>query len=413
MVFINLYYWINFALCLFLDDRYKELPISHEIELNHGKKSVTAIALDPNGARLVSGSIDYEVKFWDFQGMDSSLQSFRTITPCQSHSIKHLEFSSNGELILVVSGSCVAKLIDRDGYVKSETIKGDQYITDMKNTKGHVAMLNHGCWHPMERHLFTTCSNDGTCRLWDSNSLKQHFQLIKPRSLGGLRLQPNVCAFSQLGELLAVGCDDGSVQMWDTRKSYVNTAHMVRDAHQKNNDMTSLMFSYNGTMFATRSMDNTMKLWDLRMVKQTRPFGRNQSAPMYTVDGLFNRYSQTDCSFSPNDRFILTSVSCDERQVKNNASEEEYGQLNFYSTATLQLEQQIVGTKSVSNIRAIWHPKLNQIVTSGSNGSVKMFYDLNYSIRGALLCSFRQKHKRTEMFTMVKPNILTREYFIG
>lgn len=388
------------------------MPISHEIKLDHGKKSVTALALDPNGARLVSGSIDYEVKFWDFQGMDNSLQSFRTITPCQSHSIKHLEFSSNGELILVVSGSCVAKLIDRDGYVKSETNKGDQYINDMKNTKGHVAMLNYGCWHPMERHLFTTCSNDGTCRLWDSNSLKQHFQLIKPRSLGGLRIRPTVCAFSQLGELLAVGCDDGSIQMWDTRKSYINTAHMVRNAHQSNTDMSSLMFGYSGTLFATRSMDSTMNLWDLRMIKQTRPFGRNQSVPMHTFKGLLNNYSLSDCLFSPNDRFILAPISCYEKQAKNSDSEEEFGQLHFYSTDTFKLEQQIFGEKSVSNIRAVWHPKLNQIVTSGSNGSINMFYDLNHSIRGALLCSFRQKRKRMEMFSMVEPNILTREYFL-
>ena len=43
---------------------------------------VSALAMDPSGARVVTGGYDYDVKLWDFAGMDSSLQSFRTIRPC-------------------------------------------------------------------------------------------------------------------------------------------------------------------------------------------------------------------------------------------------------------------------------------------------------------------------------------------
>lgn len=34
----------------------------------HGTKAVVAVAVDPSGARLATGSIDYEVSFWDFAG---------------------------------------------------------------------------------------------------------------------------------------------------------------------------------------------------------------------------------------------------------------------------------------------------------------------------------------------------------
>ena len=44
---------------------------------------ISALALDPAGARLVTGSYDYQVKFWDFAGMDAGLRSFRTISPCE------------------------------------------------------------------------------------------------------------------------------------------------------------------------------------------------------------------------------------------------------------------------------------------------------------------------------------------
>ena len=61
-----------------------QLPISHEASLTHGTKTVSALALDLNGARMATGGYDYEIKLWDFAGMDSSLRPFRSIQPCES-----------------------------------------------------------------------------------------------------------------------------------------------------------------------------------------------------------------------------------------------------------------------------------------------------------------------------------------
>ena len=44
---------------------------------------VSALALDPSGARLVTGGYDYDVRFWDFAGMDQALQAFRSLQPCE------------------------------------------------------------------------------------------------------------------------------------------------------------------------------------------------------------------------------------------------------------------------------------------------------------------------------------------
>lgn len=52
-----------------------------------------------------------------------------------SHQIKSLQYSSTGDVILVVSGNSQAKVLDRDGFPVMECIKGDQYIVDMTNTK--------------------------------------------------------------------------------------------------------------------------------------------------------------------------------------------------------------------------------------------------------------------------------------
>ena len=52
-----------------------------------------------------------------------------------SHPIKQLQYSSSGDAILVVAGNAQAKVLDRDGHVKFECKRGDQYLADMAQTK--------------------------------------------------------------------------------------------------------------------------------------------------------------------------------------------------------------------------------------------------------------------------------------
>lgn len=56
------------------------------------------------------------------------------------------------------------QIYDRDGREKGEFVRGDMYIRDMKNTKGHVSGLTCGCWHPTDRFTAMTSSEDGTVR---------------------------------------------------------------------------------------------------------------------------------------------------------------------------------------------------------------------------------------------------------
>ena len=62
------------------------------------------------------------------------------------------------------------------------------YLHDMTNTKGHVAQIHDGKWHPKNDNSFATCSLDGTIRFWDLKSkpvgMDQnlgHVSLIKSR----------------------------------------------------------------------------------------------------------------------------------------------------------------------------------------------------------------------------------------
>ena len=95
------------------DDPIKKIPLTNEIVLPHGKKAVSALAMDPSGARLASGGYDYNVKFYDFAGMDATFQSFRQMTPCESHIMKDVCYSNSGDALLVVAANCQVSVLQQ------------------------------------------------------------------------------------------------------------------------------------------------------------------------------------------------------------------------------------------------------------------------------------------------------------
>lgn len=64
-----------------------EFPISHEIVLKDHTKVISALSVDPSGARIVSGSHDYDCKLWDFGGMDHRCLPFHTWEPAGSYHV--------------------------------------------------------------------------------------------------------------------------------------------------------------------------------------------------------------------------------------------------------------------------------------------------------------------------------------
>ncbi|KAL8593530.1 hypothetical protein ACOMHN_061508 [Nucella lapillus] len=366
-----------------------KIPLSHEVVLSHGSKTVSALSLDPSGARLVTGSLDYDVRFWDFAGMDASLQSFRSLRPCESHQIQGLEYSTTGDVILVVAGNAQAKVIDRDGFEKCECVKGDQYLVDPASTKGHTGMLNDGCWNPKLREEFMTCSIDGTVRIWDLNKPYRHKGLMKPKGQGGRRLVPTACVYSTDGRYMAAACQDGSIQLWDHNKhTFVNVAMQNKTAHTPGTDTSCLRYSYDGRVLASRGGDGTLKLWDLRNFRQ----------PLQKADGLFNMFPMTNCIFSPDDRLVITGVSMDKGG--------QHGRLVFFERDTFSKVYEIP-VEGASVVRCLWHPKLNQMVLGCGDGRARLYYNPKKSHRGAMLCVVRNQRSVKQAEMVLAEHIIT------
>lgn len=98
------------------NEQEERLPILRKAELKGHERAVTALTIDPSGTRMLSGGYDYKVRFWDFNGMDQGLHSFREVEPWDGYQVKDVHFSNSGDLFLVATGANRAKIYNRDGF---------------------------------------------------------------------------------------------------------------------------------------------------------------------------------------------------------------------------------------------------------------------------------------------------------
>ncbi|KAJ7107663.1 transcription factor [Mycena crocata] len=341
-------------------------PTTHEIILKDHSKVVSALTLDPSGARILSGSHDYDCKLWDFGGMDYRCKPFKSWEPAGTYHIHDLKYSNDGQKFLVVSGTTQAKLYDRDGEEETTFVKGDPYIRDMKHTSGHVGELSSCMWHPKDPKLFITSSADSTIRIWDiENKRKQKSVIVVKSKERGARTKVTACAYSPDASMIGGTCLDGALHIWQTSSNFVRPNLSIEGAHVKGTETGSLVFSVDGRTVLTRGGDDTVKLWDLRAFKK----------PLATRADLATLYPNTNATFSPDDKYIITGAGATAKGGK--------GKLMFLDKNGLD----VVKTLEVdaTPVKVYWHSKINQIVTGLSSGQIVVLYSPFTSLNGAKL----------------------------
>lgn len=373
------------------------LPISHEAALEAQGKLVCALDVEHSGQRVVAGSKDYTVRIFDFNGMKTDMRSFRSLEPQDGHPVHALSWSPSGDAFLAVTGSARIKVYDRDGRERGESLQGDMYIRDLRNTKGHVSPCTNGAWHPLDRYTGLTSSEDGTIRVWDTWNVLQK-TVIKPTQNRPGRKSMTTCNYSLDGRLIVGGLSDGTLQLWDVRGKFGTAAstgtvappkpqmvakqdwtyksgggQVVRDAHEPELEITGLCFAQDGRTFASRGADATLKLWDTRKLK----------AALHTFGDLPTNHSETNCCFSPDQRLVLTGTSA----LKDGSG----SALHFFDVQKLQLVSSVGMATSVVAVK--WHERTNQILlgTGDRNqGCVRVLYNPTLSEAGVLKCAARK-----------------------
>ena len=370
-------------------DEDDEFPVSHEMVLKTHEKPTTTLTADTSGSRFITGSTDCTIKFHDFASMTpNSLHAFKSVDPTatksstssETHPVQHVEFNPNSpSQVLVINATPQAKIFNRDGDQLKEYVKGDMYLRDMHNTKGHVSAITTGTWHPTNKDFFVTAATDSTLRIWDVNMpLTQRDVIVhKSRaagSAGRTRMTAVAWGTSLQGgkNMLVAAALDGSLVMYDGDGNCSRPSAEIREAHTKDTWTGGLDISSDGRTVVTRGGDNTIKLWDTRKFKSPVSIVEHQSTS--------DQYPNSDIRFSPNSSSILTG-SLD-------------GSLHILNPATLEPELVTAVTPGSPLITLLWHEKLNQILTGSANAETHVLYNPSTSTRGASMVMSKAPKRR-------------------
>ncbi|RYP92225.1 hypothetical protein DL770_001644 [Monosporascus sp. CRB-9-2] len=372
------------------DDDEDEYPTSHEMVIKTHERAVTTVSLDPAGGRFVSGSIDCTVKLHDFASMTpTTIRAFKSVDPwhtklsaanSETHPIHRVQFSPlAGGIFLCISAHPQAKIMSRDGDILTEFVKGDMYLRDMHNTKGHVSEITTGTWHPTDKNLCVTAGTDSTLRIWDINNKRSQkdvlvFKSKAPGAAGRTRMTAVAWGTPVQGgnNVLVSAALDGTLVMWSGNGPFTRPAAEIREAHTPNTWTGGIDISSDGRMVVTRGGDDLIKLWDTRKFKEPLVTVKHQSTS--------DHYPTTNIRYAPNSTSIITGSA--------------NGHLHILNPGNLQPEYTTPVTEGSPLITVDWHPKINQIITGSANGEMRVLYNPTMSTRGAVDVMSRAPKKR-------------------
>lgn len=406
--------------------------LTHMAEFAHiHTKCVTSMAMDPAGSRLVTGSNDYTLQMYDFGGMDASHRPFMEIHSSSSSEegqfpLSDVHYSPSGDKIVVATTSSCVKVFNRDGQELIHCIKGDVYVADMSQTRGHVQSVTACQWHPHIKDVFLTTSLDGSARLWDVAKGKFSFEkrlicsfVYKIKNVkNGQRTSVLCLCYHPGGRQFAIGTSCGSIQIWNccraaaSNKSKLRPERYITNAHGGVGiPVTSVVYSPNGELLASRAgesqeRDDSVRLWDVTEGNKT-----NNSEPIRIIPHVSTIYETSNTAFSPDGKVLC--VGGGGSPIVTNTDRSSYaaipkrqdteGFINFYNISkddpkASKVLEPVFHMKMPSTIvKVLWHPKLNQIICGASDGTVRVLYDPNHSKKGVLLSSVKSVKQKNAL----------------
>jgi len=197
---------------------------------------VWTITWAPDGANIVSGSLDRAVRIWDAKEREC-----RWALRGHDEWVNGVAVSGDGSMIVSGSGDKTVKLWDtktmacdhtirgHGDFVRSVAVTGDnKYVVsasddttlrvwDIKKSKLHGIFKGHNkgiyCVAAGKGSMVASASRDYTIKVWDAASADKPAKKAYMKEFKTHKGDVNSCCFFKDGEFVASGSDDKSVQI--------------------------------------------------------------------------------------------------------------------------------------------------------------------------------------------------------
>lgn len=319
---------------------YDTTSVSHQLSLRGHSERVTSVAWCPTQSTLLAtASADFTCQLWNCSShgetaMETDAQatsSVSSLTQFKGHQgvLSAVKFHPCGEYLATASHDYSWRLWSAQTQQLIQQGSATSSSSELLLQDGHNRELTALAFHP-DGSLVSTADVSGNVLLWDLRS-GQMIQLFQGhiKKVTGLDFHP------LNGFQLASGSVDNMVRIWDLRKRKGSQclpahSHCISDLH----------YSLSGELLVTSSLDGSVKVWRTRdhlLLKtlSAAPATTPGALPHYipgasvipgtgTHATLHNHGSKVmSCDISPVDERHIVSVSYD-RSIRMWAHINEY-----------------------------------------------------------------------------------------
>jgi len=384
-----------------LMDKYK-LPLQDSTSwATNIDSSISAVTMDPSGARFAVGSMDSALRLYDFGGLNiDNPTPFQNVYIQEGYPVRSIAFAPAGDRYVVATGSSQPRMMDRDGSEELlEFARGDVYVIDPSKTIGHTASVTCIQWHPVEKSIVYTTSRDGSLRRWNVDKGKLAFGMLKCDDViviknlkTGRKTIPTCMAITS--KLIAMGTECGSIQIYPhpfqakLRPQQSTIVHSSdTDKGGPSNIVSSVIFSIDGSKLACRtSVDVSVYNMERRLSAS--------SSPLLVCTKIGTTLEDDDSTptiaFSPDGKVICIGVTdqtsidgvlhsqsrIDVYVIPKGGSSEEKKSRGPILSQSLENNDPVVGLS--------WHFKLNQLLVATTK-SFSVWYSRDHSQKGVML----------------------------
>ncbi|KKA03678.1 Transcription initiation factor TFIID subunit 5 [Hanseniaspora uvarum DSM 2768] len=218
------------------------------IDASSGKYQLTAhsgpvysMDFTPCGKYLVSCSYDSTIKIWSLQLGGIPLVSYKS----HNGPIWDVKCNPNGFYFASAGSDMTVRVWSFD------------HIYALRLLVGHISDVSCVEWHTKNSKYLFSGSLDKTVRMWDisDGSCVRIFVNAAVITTGVTAIK---C--SNDGKTLIIGCEDGSLSVWDIRSSKLLK---IMKGHGRNS-ILSLTLDYDDEILMSSGFDNSVRVWDLK-----------------------------------------------------------------------------------------------------------------------------------------------------
>ncbi|SPJ10745.1 WD-repeat protein, putative [Plasmodium sp. DRC-Itaito] len=357
------------------------------------KKNICCIKLIRNGSNLIISGNDNNVRIYEFKNMNRYEKNYTKLISVEEGSIIQSLDARDNYILIAHGNKCY--VYNKNGEYIKNSIRGDMYIKDVNKTKGHTRQINCCRFHPLNEQVFISGSLDSTIRVWnmekDNNTYGLNKELVHSQCIKVVNeknlLTNNIisCDFTKDANSIIIGCSNGFIDIRnklsnDYTYNYKSSDYYIKkDVSHKDSIIDILTSKKNKNYFFTRSMDNTIKYWDLR----------NLHLCLHTIEYVPTIYEKSNMSYFHNDKYLIIGT-----QQKKNYSIQMDENINYLSS-------------DVNNKNGSHHIKYHQKVEDFENSQINYDSTEECDIRKN---KYKKKYKKEEEEKKKKKKYYIKEY---